>query len=57
MLVWIEWLSGCANPLHTELLEQRREPSRNQDQALHPGMRSQLWWNCSQCPPKLFKHR
>src|SRR5258708_7863990 len=46
----IERLSGCADLSHAQLVEQRRESSRNQEQALHPGVLGQLWWCCSQRP-------
>lgn len=57
MPAWIERLSGCADLSHSELVELRRESSRNQEQALHPGVRGQLWWCCSQSPSKIIEHR
>ncbi len=35
----VERLSGGADLSHAQLVEQRRESSRNQQQTLHPGMR------------------
>src|SRR6266487_3908727 len=53
----IKRLSGCADLSHAQLVEQRRESSRNQEQALHPWMRGQLWWSGFQRSSKIIEHR
>src|ERR1700732_5299088 len=53
----IELLSGFADLSHAQLVEQRRDSSRNQQQALHPGVRGQLWWSGSQRTSKIIEYR
>ena len=53
----IERLSGCAELSHAQLAEQRRESSRNLEQALHPWVRGLFWWYCFQRSSKIIEHR
>jgi hypothetical protein len=53
----VEPLSWHADLLYTQLVEQHPESSRNQDHALHPGVRGQLWWCRTQSPSEIIEHR